>query len=252
MTPFSVAENPLGFSTLDIELFKQNALDRFNLEAFQEKMLIGEILTLGSRTFYWKLFLGVIPETSNPAEWVESIRAERTEFYRKTKNLSIKKTKDLDPNFFNPLAAATENNPWNSHFKDKEVRDLITQDIERTSQEFEFFTQKRTKDILTGILFLWASENQDIQYKQGMNEILAIIVFAYFAERVPADDDDEKLSAAEIGGDRDLLVRFIFNSKHTFADIYSTFNRILHFGIKNLYTETKDISELKNELVSQT
>jgi len=47
-------------------------------------------------------------------------------------------------------------------FKDKEVRDLISQDIERTSQEYEFFTQKRVKDILIGILFLWASENQEI------------------------------------------------------------------------------------------
>jgi TBC1 domain family protein 5 len=46
-------------------------------------------------------------------------------------------------------------------FKDKEMRELITQDIDRTSQEYDFFCQKRVKDILISILFLWAKENQD-------------------------------------------------------------------------------------------
>ncbi len=58
-------------------------------------------------------------------QWVTSLRRERTEFYRKTEALRITKSKDLDPRYFNPLAA-TDNNPWSSHFKDKEVRDLIT------------------------------------------------------------------------------------------------------------------------------
>ena len=129
------------------------------------------------------------------------------------------------------------------------MRDLITQDIERTSQEFEFFTLKKVKDILVGMLFLWAKENHDISYKQGMNEILAIIVFAYFAERVAVEEDLSGLSDSDIGADQDKLVGFLFDSRHTFADIYSTFDRVLGFGIKNLYLETKDISELRKELV---
>ena len=100
------------------------------------------------------------------------------------------------------------------------------------------------------MLFLWATENQDIMYKQGMNEILAIVVFAFFAERVQVDTDFDSLTPEEIAQDFETLTSFIFDSRHTFADIYSTFNRILGFGIKNLYQETKDISELRNELVS--
>ena len=45
----------------------------------------------------------------------------------------ITRNKDLDPKFFNPLAVNQQNNPWNDMFADKEMRDLITQDIERTS-----------------------------------------------------------------------------------------------------------------------
>ena len=133
------------------------------------------------------------------------------------------------------MASATENNPWNNLFKDKDVRELIVQDIDRTSQEFEFFTQKRVKDILVGILFLWAKENQDIQYKQGMNEILAIIVFAYFSERINVEHSLDHLSTDEIISDPDLFVQFVFDSRHTFADIYSTMSRLLAFGVKNLY-----------------
>ena len=72
-------------------------------------------------------------------------------------------------------------------------------------------------------------------YKQGMNEILAIIVFAFFAERIQIYNDYDKLTDADIAADSDTLVSFIFYSRHTFADIYSTFNKVLGFGIKNLY-----------------
>jgi hypothetical protein len=57
-----------------------------------------------------------------------------------------------------------------------------------------------------GILFLWAKENQDIQYKQGMNEILAIIVFAYFSERMNVEDNLDHLTTEEIISDPDLFV----------------------------------------------
>lgn len=209
----------------------------------------GDGLETGSRTFSWRLFLGVIPDDYSPANWVTAIRLQRQQFYTKTDENKIVKNKELDPKFFNPLSPDTQNNPWNDLFKDKDVRELIVQDIERTSQEYEFFTQKKVKDILIGILFLWAKENQDIQYKQGLNEVLAIVVFAYFAERMQIYQDLDSLSVDEIASDPDLFVQFVFDSRHTFADIYSTLTCILAYGIKNLYQDTKDISELRRELV---
>jgi hypothetical protein len=57
------------------------------------------------------------------------------------------------------------------------------------------------KDVLIGILFLWAKENQDIQYKQGLNEVLAIVVFAFFAERIlPTCESLDYMTAEEIAG----------------------------------------------------
>jgi hypothetical protein len=68
-----------------------------------------------------------------------------------------------------------------------------------------------------------------------MNEILAIVVVAYFAERIESKIDFSTLSTEEIANSPDNLIEFIFDSRHTFADIYSTFNMILSYGIKNLY-----------------
>ena len=82
-----------------------------------------------------------------------------------------------------------------------------------------------------------------------MNEILAIIVVAYFAERVESKREFDKMSPEEIAEDNELLTEFIFDARHTFADVYAVFNSVMQFGVKNLYQETKDISELRKELV---
>ena len=83
-----------------------------------------------------------------------------------------------------------------------------------------------------------------------MNEILSIVVIAYLAERIETDIDFDSWSDEDISSSPENLTAFIFDSRHMFADIYSTFNQILSYGIKNLYQETKDISELRKELVS--
>lgn len=68
-----------------------------------------------------------------------------------------------------------------------------------------------------------------------MNEVLAIVVIAYLAEREETDLDFEKMSDDEICSSPEKLSAFIFDSRHMFADIYATFNKILTYGIKNLY-----------------
>lgn len=192
-------------------------------------------MKLGSRTFCWRLFLGIIPEEKNFVKWVDCIKVERQKFYTKQEELKITKNKNLDPKIFNPLATTTQNNPWTDLFKDKEMRELITQDIDRTNQEYDFFQLKQVKDILIGILFMWAKENAEISYKQGMNEILAMVVMAFFAERIQTQTEFGKMSSESIAESTEDLVDFIFDYRHTFADIYSSFDNILQFGIKNLY-----------------
>jgi hypothetical protein len=111
---------------------------------------------------------------------------------------------------------------------------VLEADVPRTRGDVEEFRSKLWRKNMTDILQSFCV-NHNIQYKQGMNEILAIIVFAYFSERINVEHSLDHLSTEEIISDPDLFVQFVFDSRHTFADIYSTMSRLLAFGVKNLY-----------------
>jgi hypothetical protein len=49
--------------------------------------------------------------------------------------------------------------------QDKELRELITQDVERTLQELSFFTEPCVKEALEDLLYLWAKDNVEFGYR---------------------------------------------------------------------------------------
>lgn len=60
-----------------------------------------------------------------------------------------------------------------------------------------------------------------------MNEVLALVIVAFFAERIDTKEDFDKLKDEEIASDHDKLTDFIFDARHTFADVYGVFKSIL-------------------------
>ncbi len=71
-----VSENPLEVHTLDIQKFKYTFLsgEHFSLDSIKNLASNGNTVETGSRTFTWRLFLGVIPDEYSPANWVTAIR----------------------------------------------------------------------------------------------------------------------------------------------------------------------------------
>jgi hypothetical protein len=49
--------------------------------------------------------------------------------------------------------------------KDKELREIIKQDIDRTLQDIDFFTKQEIKENLSNILYLWSKDNSDFSYR---------------------------------------------------------------------------------------
>lgn len=79
-----------------------------------------------------------------------------------------------------------------------------------------------------------------------MNEILAMVVIVFDTERILAPADQpvwDTLSDEDIASHH--LVDYLFDPESNKADIYACFDRILQLGIKHLYMDTKDITELK-------
>ena len=108
------------------------------------------------------------------------------------------------------------------------MKDLIKQDVSRTLQEFDYFHKVEVKDLLTQLLFLWGRENPDYGYKQGMNEILAMVVIVFETERVSQSGerkDWNSLSDAEIASNH--LLEYLFDIDGAKADIYACYDRIL-------------------------
>ncbi|KAM3127853.1 TBC1 domain [Paramecium bursaria] len=72
-----------------------------------------------------------------------------------------------------------------------EKYDEIMKDITRTYQEIEIFQDERTMEMLSRLLFLWCNRNMD--YRQGMNEIMGVIFYAYDFQQFEEDQREADL-----------------------------------------------------------
>lgn len=75
-----------------------------------------------------------------------------------------------------------EESVWNKHFCDKELSNIIRQDVERTFPGVEFFRKQRIQDVMMNVLFMYARVNPEMCYRQGMHEILAPILFVLHSD----------------------------------------------------------------------
>ena len=60
-------------------------------------------------------------------------------------------------------------------------------------QDKEIFQTLKIKNILTNVLFVWSKLNPEISYRQGMNEIAAVVTVIYFTESIAPGSNEEKL-----------------------------------------------------------
>eukprot|EP00831_Metopus_contortus_P079987 TRINITY_DN8072_c0_g2_i3.p1 TRINITY_DN8072_c0_g2~~TRINITY_DN8072_c0_g2_i3.p1 ORF type:complete len:467 (+),score=100.00 TRINITY_DN8072_c0_g2_i3:90-1403(+) len=126
-------------------------------------------------------------------------------------------------------------NPWAFMADLGAIKDQIQKDVDRTNQEIPFFQKEESKALLTDILILWAGKNNDTQYKQGMNEICALIYQVFYEEmlenRYPDATDKELLESNE------KLTYFLLDKRFIYPDVYSVFLRLMKIGVKQMYLD---------------
>lgn len=71
---------------------------------------------------------------------------------------------------------------WSRAFGDNDVREIIWKDVERTYSDLDFF-HVHNMQVLARMLFIFCKLNSCVLYVQGMNELLAPLLYA-FAEGV--------------------------------------------------------------------
>ncbi|KAL8436995.1 hypothetical protein ACSSS7_001245 [Eimeria intestinalis] len=137
------------------------------------------------RRLIWARFLRLL-EGEDVEQWAHQVQDQRREYHalREKQQLSAKRLASLDPQRFHPLAP-TAGNPWQQKQQDEELQEEIWRDIERTYPERALFSRIETRRSLQRVLFAWAKKNSDISYRQGMNELLAVIYSVCSREGLP-------------------------------------------------------------------
>ena len=144
----------------------KNRITNDILEKIIENGIPNEILSL--RPLIWKALIGYLP-ISDLSKWKEKI---------------IKNSKR-----YNQLKKETllnYNNNENLSNEEKELLEQIDKDLPRTRGDVNFFKlyskknkKEKNYDIMRRILFIFAKQHPELNYVQGMNEIIAVIYYIF-------------------------------------------------------------------------
>ena len=72
----------------------------------------------------------------------------------------------------------TNESKWSREFGDSEMREIIWKDTQRTYSDIEFF-HEYNREVLARLLYIFGKLNSGIQYVQGMNELLAPLLYVF-------------------------------------------------------------------------
>ena len=244
-------------SSIEIKKEDINILsDNFYKNIISNKDIPGDIISLTKngdlpkelRPTAWKIFFGIFPNNSNIIEWVEIISKLRIKYNKKKKKyFSVKKYKG-DPlsGGMNNINKKNERN-FNTLYEENELRRIINLDIIRTYQNINLFSQENIKKLLLNILFIWSKENNDISYRQGMNDLLAILILCLYPYYFPLEENENKITKDEIinciniNDKKELyknsikIYKYFHDESEIECDLFYAFDSLMKKGMKNLF-----------------
>ena len=190
-------------------------------------------LTNTERSLIWLLFLDIIP-FNNPSQWNKIISLAR-ESYSKLRDKYI--TKEIET--FIELKRAKDSilyDSYNTILKKEEfdLLNLIKIDVQRTYQEDEIFKLDIVKKKLVTVLYIYAKENLEAGYQQGMGDICGVFLYVLYKEfYLKSGFEKDELSS--------LYSLIHSNNVYLEYDLYLIFDKFMRKGIASffLYNTTK-------------
>ena len=227
----------------------------------------GKINELLIRPITWKIILNIFPcdKITSIKNWVEITKKERIEYinkkYSKENNNLKKKSKDFsgDPLSNTNIENNTDlknknNNDWDNYFNNNKLKDLIQRDVDRTFQRNPLFRINFIKQILLNVLFIWSKENFELSYRQGMSDILGMILIALFPFYFPINNENNLDSLNFISDEMIFdplkfsksFYLFFHDEKYFECDIFIIFNHLMKNGLISFYENKFEIQDYKN------
>ncbi|KAK9081151.1 hypothetical protein Syun_030514 [Stephania yunnanensis] len=171
----------------------------------------------GVRPTVWKLLLGYLP--GDRASWAAELAKKRAQYKHFKEELLVNPSEitwrlgkakcendDFEDKGMLPRSEIThgehplslgKTSIWNQYFQDTEIIEQIDRDVKRTHPDMHFFSgdssfASSNQDAMRRILIIFAKLNPGIRYVQGMNEVLAPLIYVF-----RSDPDEENAASAE-------------------------------------------------------
>lgn len=156
----------------DIQKIKVNLISSAKM-GHSEKQFI--------RSFSWKIFLNSIStdDKSSLKTWIEETLSKRKEIKNLVKKNTLNKFKG-DPLGGFSTEGQKNSDDWDSFFNQSEIIQIIKNDVERTMPYEKLFKETYIRELESRILKLFAKSHKEVSYKQGMNEILSVLIYAMY------------------------------------------------------------------------
>lgn len=187
----------------------------------------GSLRSSSCRSAVWRLVLRCLPYETK--EWEISLSRSRNN-YRVLKETHLIDPHDTkftqDPELNNPLASA-EQSPWKTFFEDSDLRDIIGKDVSRTFPEIEFFQEPRIRQMLSDILLVYAKEHPFTNYRQGMHEVLAPLIFVIYLDNEAFQHAKENNELKMLTVEEEDILNCLFCKDYLEHDSYNLFCAVM-------------------------
>ncbi|XP_077993105.1 TBC1 domain family member 5-like isoform X2 [Glandiceps talaboti] len=187
----------------------------------------GNLRSSRFRSVCWRLYLDCLPE--DQSEWIHTVQESR-KCYQHIKDIHItnpRKEQKKEAEVVHHPLSLDEESPWNRFFQDNELRNLVSQDVRRTFPEIEFFQTEDIRTMMVNILFCYAREHEELNYKQGMHELLAPLIFVLHCDHQAFLHATEIESLLVIGPKKRDIVKELLNPEYIEHDAYAIFSQLM-------------------------
>jgi TBC1 domain family protein 5 len=196
----------------------------------------GGLRTSSLRGLSWRFFLGSVSGPS--ATWPAQFEKEREEYAALCQTHCIDPSiasDGLDLDVANPLSVDATS-PWSAYFESGPLREDIQKDLRRLQPGVEFFARADVQGAMLTILFVWASSNPEIAYRQGMHELLAPLVQVTWEEAeeaaaaaaTAASDAAPTAFFSTPDSELESLVRSLLRKDSVEASCWAVFCKLMH------------------------
>lgn len=171
-----------------------------DLGSVKERCWSGRI-TPSNRAWAWRLLLGVIPDGGDAVEVEAALSSAAEKYFRlRAEHLPDISSASADDSG-DPLSGVASG--WSRFYASADLRAEIQKDLDRlvlSGLAEDHFSKSVYMPCMLTVLTVWATANEEIGYRQGMHEILALVVVVLedesaFGCRRQRDDDEASREA---------------------------------------------------------